>query len=106
MRDAFLKNTQNRVLFNTIVLLLLQWFFIGYWILKTGLNFHSGPFFFDPGQLIQTPVPPAFPLPVVKKIPESVLFSKHLQSESVPRLLQLLFFLQNEKFSAVCPLSV
>jgi len=39
-------------LFNRIVLLFLQWFFIGYWILKTGLNFHSGPFFFDRYQLV------------------------------------------------------
>ncbi len=35
-----------RVLFNRIVLLLLQWFFIGYWILKTGLDVYPGPFFY------------------------------------------------------------
>jgi hypothetical protein len=25
--------------------LFLSWFFIGYWILKTGLHFHADPFF-------------------------------------------------------------
>jgi hypothetical protein len=34
------------LLVNRIVLLFLLRFFIGYWILKTGLNFHSGPFLF------------------------------------------------------------
>jgi len=33
-------------LFNRIVLLFLQWFFIGYWILKTGLDVYPGPFLF------------------------------------------------------------
>jgi hypothetical protein len=41
----FLKYT-GRLLFNRIVLLLLQRFFIGYWILKTGLDVYSGPFLF------------------------------------------------------------
>src|SRR5665811_2441162 len=41
----YFQNTVRRFLFNRIVLLFLQRFFIGYWILKTGLNFHSGPFF-------------------------------------------------------------
>ena len=35
------------VLFNKIVLLFLQRFFIGYWILKTGLDFYPGPFLFE-----------------------------------------------------------
>jgi len=33
-------------LVNRIVLLFLPRFFIGYWILKTGLDFHPGPFLF------------------------------------------------------------
>jgi len=32
-------------LLNRIVLLFLHWFFIGYWILKTGLDVYPGPFF-------------------------------------------------------------
>jgi hypothetical protein len=40
------KNTIKQVLLNRIVSLFLQWFFIGYWILKTGLDFYPGPFFF------------------------------------------------------------
>jgi len=42
----FSQNTQWRVLLNKIVLLFLHWFFIGYWILKTGLDVYPGPFFF------------------------------------------------------------
>ena len=34
-----------RVLLNKIVSLFLHWFFIGYWILKTGLDVYPGPFF-------------------------------------------------------------
>ena len=30
----------------TILLLSLPWFFIGYWILKTGVNIYSAPYFF------------------------------------------------------------
>jgi hypothetical protein len=40
------KNTLKQVLLNRIVSLFLQRFFIGYWILKTGLDFYPGPFFF------------------------------------------------------------
>ncbi|MEO8404129.1 MAG: hypothetical protein ABI480_06025, partial [Chitinophagaceae bacterium] len=37
---------------NQSLLLILHWFFIGYWILKAGLNFHSDPFFyFSPSPL-------------------------------------------------------
>ena len=32
----------------TILLLSLPWFFIGYWILKTGVNLYSAPYFFAP----------------------------------------------------------
>jgi len=39
------KKYLKRVLFNRIVSLFLPWFFIGYWILKTGLDFYPGPFF-------------------------------------------------------------
>jgi hypothetical protein len=35
-----------QVLFCGIDSLFLQWFFIGYWILKTGLDVYPGPFFF------------------------------------------------------------
>jgi len=28
--------------------LILHWFFIGYWILNTGLDFYPGPFLFKP----------------------------------------------------------
>jgi hypothetical protein len=42
----FSQNTQWRVLLNKIVLLFLHWFFIGYWILKTGLDVYPGPFYF------------------------------------------------------------
>ncbi len=34
------------VLLCDVLLLFLQRFFIGYWILKTGLDFYPGPFFF------------------------------------------------------------
>lgn len=34
-----------QVLFYGIDSLFLQWFFIGYWILKTGLDVYPGPFF-------------------------------------------------------------
>ena len=40
------KKYLKRVLFNRIVSLFLPWFFIGYWILKTGLDFYPGPFLF------------------------------------------------------------
>ena len=45
-RIIFFKNTLKRVLFYNGVLLFLQRFFIGYWILKTGLDFYPGPFSF------------------------------------------------------------
>jgi len=48
----FSQNTQWRVLLNKIVLLFLHWFFIGYWILKTGLDVYPGPFFFCPNEVI------------------------------------------------------
>ena len=35
-----------RVLEVVILLLFLQRFFIGYWILKTGLDVYPGPFFY------------------------------------------------------------
>jgi hypothetical protein len=35
-----------RVLSDRFLLLLLPWFFIGYWILKTGLDIYPGPFFY------------------------------------------------------------
>ncbi|WP_143773871.1 hypothetical protein [Niastella vici] len=35
-----------QVLFYGIDSLFLQWFFIGYWILKTGLDVYPGPFLF------------------------------------------------------------
>ena len=35
-----------RVLSDRFLLLLLPWFFIGYWILKTGLDIYPGPFLF------------------------------------------------------------
>jgi hypothetical protein len=40
------KNTHSQLLFSKIKALLLQRFFIGYWILKTGLDFYPGPFVF------------------------------------------------------------
>ena len=46
MWNVFFKNTHMRVLSDRILLLLLQWFFIGYWILKTGLDIYPGPFSF------------------------------------------------------------
>ena len=39
------KNTHILVLFYGVDSLFLQWFFIGYWILKTGLDVYPGPFF-------------------------------------------------------------
>jgi hypothetical protein len=42
----YLKNTQMWYLLFTILLLSLPWFFIGYWILKTGVNLYSAPYFF------------------------------------------------------------
>ncbi len=36
----------GQVLFYSTLSLFLQRFFIGYWILKTGLDFYPGPFFF------------------------------------------------------------
>jgi hypothetical protein len=42
----FFKNTHYQVLFYAAYSLFLQWFFIGYWILKTGLDVYPGPFFF------------------------------------------------------------
>jgi hypothetical protein len=45
----FFKNTHYQVLFCSGYSLFLQWFFIGYWILKTGLDVYPGPFFFYSG---------------------------------------------------------
>jgi|GEM_PF-3043482 len=42
----YFKNTPLVVLFYWNVLLLLPRFFIGYWILKTGLDLYPGPFFY------------------------------------------------------------
>ena len=42
----FFENTQKSTLFYEVHLLFLQRFFIGYWILKTGLDFYPGPFFY------------------------------------------------------------
>lgn len=36
------------------MLLYLPWFFIGYWILKTGLDFYPGPFFMPTPPVIHT----------------------------------------------------
>jgi len=54
------KNTHKQVLICEICLLFLQRFFIGYWILKTGLDFYPGPFFYAypaplkaPGSLVK-----------------------------------------------------
>jgi len=41
-----LKNTSLWYFFSGLLLLSLSWFFIGYWILKTGLDFYPGPNFF------------------------------------------------------------
>jgi hypothetical protein len=40
------QNINDEVLVNRIVSLFLHRFFIGYWILKTGLDFYPGPLFF------------------------------------------------------------
>ena len=44
--NNFFKNTHMQVLFYGNDSLFLQWFFIGYWILKTELDFYPGSIFF------------------------------------------------------------
>jgi len=44
--EKYLKKSFNRLLQNWQVSLSLPRFFIGYWILKTGLDVHPGPFLF------------------------------------------------------------
>jgi hypothetical protein len=45
---AVSKNNLSVDLLFTILVLSLSWFFIGYWILKTGVNLYSAPNFFAP----------------------------------------------------------
>jgi hypothetical protein len=47
---AIEKNTLFEVLNGQTYRLSLLWFFIGYWILKTGLDVYPGPIFFAPGR--------------------------------------------------------
>ena len=59
-----------RVLPDRILLLLLQRFFIGYWILKTGLDIYPGPFLLFRGMHIPLPdLPGPLTTPARLRIP-------------------------------------
>jgi hypothetical protein len=63
--DLFIdrKNTIVWYFLLRILLLSLSWFFIGYWILKTGLDFYPGPnFFLDLSYFFRICAATSFPL--------------------------------------------